>query len=243
MSVEFRLENRSEEAVDDVRSAVQGIRTDLPADLRDPVVRKLNITGKPILAFTVSSSKMDESELSGLLTIPFPGVFRACRAWGRLPVLVASIVRYRLSWIRSNWRPQVSQQRRFHASYVMFKWRRLAVMPSLDMESNRFVFARVKNINDLSALELPPPGGKHFRPDNVATIKDTIAERRALASLDGQKVVGFEVTRAKGAGEVEVGDNIARALRQIKAEWPDLQITQSMILSSRFRKSLMHPCI
>ena len=99
----------------------------------------------------------------GLLTIPFPGVFRACRAWGRLPVLVASIVRYRLSWIRSNWRPQVSQQRRFHASYVMFKWRRLAVMPSLDMESNRFVFLPAsKTLMTYQHLNYRCPAGSTF---------------------------------------------------------------------------------
>ncbi|HEB0125749.1 TPA: efflux RND transporter permease subunit, partial [Serratia marcescens] len=64
ISAEFRLEKPVQEAVDEVRSAVQSIRTELPTDLRDPIVRKLNITGKPVLAFSISASKMDENELS-----------------------------------------------------------------------------------------------------------------------------------------------------------------------------------
>ena len=38
VTVEFRLEKPTQEAVDDVRDAVSRIRSDLPADLKDPVV-------------------------------------------------------------------------------------------------------------------------------------------------------------------------------------------------------------
>lgn len=41
ITAEFRMEKPSQEAVDDVRSAIQGVRADLPGDLRDPVVQKL----------------------------------------------------------------------------------------------------------------------------------------------------------------------------------------------------------
>ncbi len=37
VTVEFRLEKPTQEAVDDVRDAVSRIRADLPGDLRDPV--------------------------------------------------------------------------------------------------------------------------------------------------------------------------------------------------------------
>ena len=40
-TVEFRLEKPTQEAVDDVRDAVSRVRSDLPADLRDPVISKL----------------------------------------------------------------------------------------------------------------------------------------------------------------------------------------------------------
>ena len=39
MTAEFRLEKPVQEAVDDVRSAVQRVRADLPSDLRDPFVQ------------------------------------------------------------------------------------------------------------------------------------------------------------------------------------------------------------
>ena len=60
----FRLEKPVQEAVDDVRSAVSKVRSDLPANLRDPVVTKLDLAGSPILAFTVASSQRDDEALS-----------------------------------------------------------------------------------------------------------------------------------------------------------------------------------
>ena len=67
ITAEFRMEKPSQEAVDDVRSAIQGVRADLPGDLRDPVVQKLNLAGSPVLAYTVRSSRMDDEALSWLV--------------------------------------------------------------------------------------------------------------------------------------------------------------------------------
>ena len=49
ITAEFRLEKPTQEALDDVRSAVARVRSDLPGDLRDPVVTKMDLAGMPIL--------------------------------------------------------------------------------------------------------------------------------------------------------------------------------------------------
>src|SRR5690606_31924908 len=64
ISVEFRLEKPTQEALDDVRGAISRVRADLPGDLRDPVIAKMNISGLPILTYTVASKRMDDEALS-----------------------------------------------------------------------------------------------------------------------------------------------------------------------------------
>jgi multidrug efflux pump subunit AcrB len=64
ITAEFRLEKPTQQAVDDVRDAVSRVRSDLPADLRDPVVSKVDLAGSPILTYTVASSRMDDEALS-----------------------------------------------------------------------------------------------------------------------------------------------------------------------------------
>ena len=64
IATEFRLEKPVQEAVDDVRSAVSKVRADLPADVRDPVINKVDLAGSPVLVFTIRSSRMDDEALS-----------------------------------------------------------------------------------------------------------------------------------------------------------------------------------
>ena len=55
ITAEFRLEKPTQQAVDDVRDAISRVRSDLPADLRDPVISKMELSGAPILTYTVAS--------------------------------------------------------------------------------------------------------------------------------------------------------------------------------------------
>ena len=64
VTVEYRLEKATQEAVDDTRDAVSRIRADLPADLRDPAISRVSLSGSPILTYTVASAAMDDEALS-----------------------------------------------------------------------------------------------------------------------------------------------------------------------------------
>ena len=63
INAEFRLEKPLQEALDEVRSAVQGVRADLPSDLPDPVVDKVDLASTPVLAFALNSDRIDAQEL------------------------------------------------------------------------------------------------------------------------------------------------------------------------------------
>jgi multidrug efflux pump subunit AcrB len=64
LTAEFRLEKPVQEALDDVRSAVSRVRGDLPSDLREPTVNKLDLAGAPVLAYTIRSDTLDDEALS-----------------------------------------------------------------------------------------------------------------------------------------------------------------------------------
>ncbi|NDH54363.1 MAG: efflux RND transporter permease subunit, partial [Betaproteobacteria bacterium] len=55
ITAEFRLEKPVQEALDEVRTAVARVRSELPGDLRDPVVNKLELAGQPVLVFAIRS--------------------------------------------------------------------------------------------------------------------------------------------------------------------------------------------
>jgi multidrug efflux pump subunit AcrB len=63
--------------------------------------------------------------------------------------------------------------------------------------------------------------------EQLATITDTVSEPRALAMLNGKPVVGFEVTRSRGASEVEVGEGVMKVISEIQTANPDIAFTQA----------------
>ncbi len=65
ITVEFRLEKPTQEAVDDVRDAVSRVRSDLPGDLRDPIITEDGPGGRCRSSPTPSPrARMDDEALS-----------------------------------------------------------------------------------------------------------------------------------------------------------------------------------
>ena len=74
ITAEFRIEKNTQEALDDVRSAVAKVRGDLPTDLREPIINKLELAGGAVLAFNrvrltiVAAALLVATTLLGVLT-------------------------------------------------------------------------------------------------------------------------------------------------------------------------------
>jgi len=229
IAAEYQLEKPVQEAVDDVRSAVSRVRADLPADLRDPIVAKLELSAQPILAFAIASKRMDDEALSWFVDdtlsrrlLAVPGVGAVNRVGG-----VAREVRVALD-------PLKLQALGATAAEVSRQLRQVQIESAggrADLggaEQPVRTLATVQTAGELAALDIPLGDGRHIRLDQVATVRDTVAEQRTAALLDGQQVIGFEVSRSRGASEVEVGAGVQRALDQLLAERPDLQLTRTV---------------
>jgi hydrophobe/amphiphile efflux-1 (HAE1) family protein len=226
ITAEFRLEKPTQEALDEVRSAVQQIRADLPADLRDPVINKLNFAAAPILAFTVRSSRMDAEALSWFVDntitrklLSVRGVGAVSRVGGVNREVQVALDPARLQSLNAT-AADVSRQLR--NIQMEAAGGRADVGGS---EQSVRTLATVKSAAELAALDISLSDGRRVRLDQIATVTDTFAEPRSAAFLNGVPVVGFEVSRSTGAGEVEVGAGVDAALAELKAAHPDLELT------------------
>ena len=228
VTAEFRLEKPTQEAVDDVRSAMQSVRSELPSDVRDPVVSKINLSGAPILAFTVRAPSMDDEALSWFVDntvarrlLGVKGVGSVARVGGVNRQVEVALDPMKLQSLGAT-AAEISRQLKQVQTESAGGRADLA-----GSEQPMRTLATVKTAEELARLELALNNGQHIRLDEVATVKDTVAEPRALALLNGVPVVGFEVTRSKGASEVEVGAAVQAALRELKQQHPDLELTQA----------------
>ncbi|HYD59842.1 MAG TPA: efflux RND transporter permease subunit [Noviherbaspirillum sp.] len=228
ITAEFRLEKPVQEAVDDVRSAVARVRADLPGDVRDPIVNKIDLASQPVLAFTIHSPRLDEEALSWFVDNDISRKLLAVRGVGAVNRVggVSREVRVALD-------PGKMLALGATAADVS---RQLRMMQNesaggrADLgggEQPMRTLATVKSAEELASLELPLSDGRRIRLDEVATVSDTIAERRSAALLNGKPVVGFEVARSKGESEVAVGAAVQKALAELREQHPDLEITEA----------------
>ena len=228
VTAEFRLERSTQEAVDDVRSAVQQVRSDLPSDLRDPIVSKMNLSGAPILAFTIRSTRMDDEALSWFVDntisralLGVRGVGSVARVGGVTREVQVALDPLKLQSLGAT---AADISRQLKAVQTESAGGRADIGGS---EQPMRTLATVATVDELSRIELSLSNGKRVRLDEIATVKDTVAEQRSFATLNGKSVVGFEITRSKGASEVEVGAAVQKALTDLKAQHPDLELTQA----------------
>jgi multidrug efflux pump subunit AcrB len=228
ITAEFRLEKPTQEALDDVRSAVQGVRADLPADLRDPVITKMNLSGAPILTYTVSSKGMDDEALSWFIDnqvtkrmLAVRGVGSVARVGGVSREVRVELDPARLLALNAS-AADVSRQLRQTQQEAPGGRANLG-----GAEQSVRTIATVANAQELAALEILLSDGRRVRLDQLATVSDTTAERRSGALLNGQPVVGFEITRTRGAGEVDVAEGVRAAIEELKAAHTDITVTEA----------------
>jgi len=72
--------------------------------------------------------------------------------------------------------------------------------------------ATVRTAEEVARIQIALAGGRTVRLDQLASVSDTFAELRAAALLGDEKVIGFEVSRSKGASEVEAGAGVQQVL-------------------------------
>jgi HAE1 family hydrophobic/amphiphilic exporter-1 len=63
-TIEFELGTDTERATNDVRNAMGSLRADLPQDMQEPSVQRIDITGEALITWVISSETMTPEEIS-----------------------------------------------------------------------------------------------------------------------------------------------------------------------------------
>ena len=234
ITVEFILEKDLSDAVNDVRDAVARVKSDLPAEMRDPSVTKATTAGRVVMTFTAAAAPakangvpLDDQELSWFVDnavskrlLSVPGVGAVKRVGG-----VSREVRIELDDARM----AALKVSALDVSRQLRNVQREEPGGRGDVsgaEQSVRTIATVQTAQDLSRLDIPLTDGRHVRLDQVATVRDTVAEPRALAEQDGKRVVAFEVFRTRGASELKVAAGSRAAIAELQKSQPNVVLKE-----------------
>jgi multidrug efflux pump subunit AcrB len=227
ISIEFRLERDIQQAMDDVRDAVSAVRVDLPADLRDPVIKKEQLASSPILIYSLSSERMDTEALSWFVDHELSKALLAVKGVGAVSRVggVDRLIRVELDPARllafNTTAADISRQLRQIQQEASGGRTQLG-----GQEQWVRTIATVSTAEEIAGLTLSLTDGRAVRLDQLADVSDSVAEPRAATFLDGKAVTAVEIVRALGYGELEVANGVRQVLQQQLQQRPDLQLTE-----------------
>ena len=225
MVTEFVLEKDIQEAVDDVRSAVGEVRGDLPAAANDPIITKVSTAGFPVVTYSVASKNMNVEDLSWFVddTVTkrlsdIPGVSTVSRIGGLQREITVAADPITLSGLKlsitqlSNQITGIQQDSSGGEAEVGKTTQTIRVLGAVE---------RASELND---LQVAIPAGGTQALGRMAQITDGAADPSSIAKLDGQTVVAFNITRSRGASEVEVMELVDAELAKLSADVGNITI-------------------
>ena len=229
LMVQFEVDKPIQEALDQVRSKVQGVRADLPSALPEPVVDKVDVASLPVLAYAIQSDRMDMQELSWFvdndlnrMLLGLKGVGKVTRVGGVTRQVHVDLDPTRLralgltvGGISEQLRNNQIESAGGHADIAQGR------QPAR-------VLARVKSAEQLKKVQITSGDGRRLLLGDLGTVSDTIEEPTTSAWLDGKQIVGFEVSRSRGESEVDVGQRVRELAQKLQQDRPDLKLTETM---------------
>lgn len=222
---EFTLQKDINEALDEVRSAMSEVADELPAAAKSPVINKVSTAGfMPVVAYSVSSTKMDQGQLSWfvddtinrrLSSIDGVGSIKRLGGIQRQVLVTPHIDRLTALGMPIS---QLSQQ-----LAALQKDASGGEMKLGGSSQNIRILAAHHSIADLEKIQIQTPKGV-MALGRLASISDSHADISSRATLDGEPVVAFTVARSRGASDVTVAKEVAKKLEILSQEFDHIQI-------------------
>ena len=219
-TIEFVLERNIDQAVQDVREKVSGIRNKLPADIEEPRIAKVDPDASPILFLNLSGNRSvrdlsmyaDEvlkeqlQRISGVGDVIFYGLrLRQVRIW----VDAAKMQAY-----------QVSPN-----DVVIALKRENIELPGGRIETDtkeytvriKGEFAKIPDFNDLIISYYK---GAPVRIKDIGRAEDGTEEKRSLSRFNSIPAVGMAIQKQSGTNTVEVANRVKKEVEKINKTLP-----------------------
>ncbi|NJC40236.1 HAE1 family hydrophobic/amphiphilic exporter-1 [Brevundimonas alba] len=226
-TIEFELGTDTERATNDVRNAMSGLRADLPQDMQEPGVQRIDITGDALITWVVRSSTMTPEELSWFIDnevsrslLAIGGVGEVNRSGGvdreiRVELDPDRLASYGLT--------AASVSQALTAVNSDLPGGRVTISGS---ERSIRTLGAAGSIEQLRETLVPLGGGRSVRLGDLGTVEDHWSEPRRLARYNGQEAVTFNFLRSRTASEVKVAERVRERVLEIDAAHPELTIEQ-----------------
>ncbi|MFL6810164.1 MAG: efflux RND transporter permease subunit, partial [Bradyrhizobium canariense] len=242
-TIQFALETNTDRALNDVKDAVTRVRSNLPQNVTEPLIQRVDVIGLPIVTYAAISPGKTPEQLSYFVDDVVKralqgvrGVAQVERIGGVEREILVSLDPDRL---QSMGLTAVNVSQSLRGTNVDLAGGRAEIGKN---DQAIRTLAGAKTLNELAGTMIPLFGGGEMRLDDLGTVTDTIADRSTFARFNGEPVVALGIKRSKGASDVKVADAVQVRIDALKVAYPDVDL-KLIDTSVEFTKGNYHAAI
>ena len=224
-TIQFALETNTDRALNDVKDAVTRVRANLPQNVTEPLIQRVDVIGLPIVTYAAISPGKTPEQLSYFVDDVVKRALQGVRG-------VAQVER--IGGVEREILVSLDPDRLQAAGLTAVNVSQILRGTNVDLAGGRAeigkndqairTLAGAKTLNELAGTMIPLFGGGEVRLDDLGTVTDTIADRRTFARFNGEPVVALGIKRSKGASDVVVADAVQKRIDALKAAYPDVDL-------------------
>ena len=241
--VEFEIGTNLIEAVNEVETAIDGVRGSLPDGILEPRVQKVNVVGEAIGYVAVEADDMTLEQLSWFIDdtvakrlLKIPGMAEVGRFGGvdRQIEVILDPARMQSFGVTASQINGALRQSNLDAAGGLAE-------VGGTRQSLR-VLGNSDTAYQLSQTQIQLGGGRTVRLADIATVRDGYSERTSISEVGGKEVVNFYMNRARGASDLSVYDAALKEMDKIEAENPGVKFiklsTSTTYTRSQYKSSM-----
>ena len=224
-TIQFALETNTDRALNDVKDAVTRVRANLPQNVNEPLIQRVDVIGLPIVTYAAISPGKTPEQLSYFVDDVVKRALQGVRN-------VAQVER--IGGVEREILVSLDPDRLSAAGLTAVNVSQSLRGTNVDLAGGRAeigkndqairTLAGAKTLNDLAGTMIPLFGGGEVRLDDLGTVTDTIADRRTFARFNGEPVVALGIKRSKGASDVVVAAAVQKRIDALKVAYPDVDL-------------------
>ncbi|MEO6092000.1 MAG: efflux RND transporter permease subunit [Novosphingobium sp.] len=225
--VEFAIGEDVNAAVNEVKNAVDQIRSELPDGILEPRIVKASTSSQPIAYFAVEVDDMTLEQLSWFIDdtvakrlLGIEGMASVQRIGGVNREILVTLDPARMQALGVTAGQVNSALRQLNVNAAGGKAEVGGTRQSVRVLGN------AKDAFALSQTDIPLGSGRSVKLADIAGVTDSYGEITSLAKFNGKPVATFSIARARGASDVTVFDGAVKELTQLEKDYPGVHFTQ-----------------
>ncbi len=226
-AMEFRLEVNQDRALNDVKDAVAKVRADLPRNIDEPIIQRIDVEGQSILSYGASAPGLTLEQLSWHVDDVIKRQLQGLKGIGRVE---------RQGGVDREIKIMLDPDRLLALGITASSVNAQVRSTNVDLGGGRGevggqeqtirTLAGARRVEALGDTKIVIPGGRNVRLKDLGRIIDSNSEPRSFARLNGEPVVTFAIFRVKGASDLAVAITADKKLNELQAAFPDIKLTK-----------------